>query len=40
MQCVPPELRENIGEVELAQKNKIPELINYDAIKGDLQMHT
>ncbi|MCX6708618.1 MAG: DNA polymerase/3'-5' exonuclease PolX [Candidatus Woesearchaeota archaeon] len=37
---IPPELRENHGEIEAAQKNKLPDLISYDAIKGDLHMHT
>ena len=37
---IPPELRENHGEIEAAQKNKLPDLIPYDAIKGDLHMHT
>lgn len=33
---IPPEIRQNEGELE----NKLPNLINYDEIKGDLQMHT
>ncbi len=40
MQYVPPELRENLGEIEVAIKRKIPKLINYNEIKGDLHMHT
>ncbi len=40
LQFVPPELRENWGEIEKAEKNEIPELILYDSIKGDLQCHT
>ncbi|MCI0531214.1 MAG: DNA polymerase/3'-5' exonuclease PolX [candidate division Zixibacteria bacterium] len=40
MQWVPPEIREDWGEVELAFKNKIPRLIEAGDIKGDLQMHT
>ncbi|MBD3303535.1 DNA polymerase/3'-5' exonuclease PolX [Candidatus Woesearchaeota archaeon] len=40
MQFVEPELRENRGEVEAALKNKLPKLIGYGDIKGDLQMHT
>lgn len=40
MDFIPPELRENRGEIEAAQENKIPELVRYDAIKGDLQCHT
>ncbi|QQR92328.1 MAG: DNA polymerase/3'-5' exonuclease PolX [Candidatus Iainarchaeum archaeon] len=40
MQYIPPEMRENTGEIELAQQKKIPELIGYDAIHGDLHTHT
>jgi DNA polymerase (family X) len=40
LQYIPPELRENRGEIEAAQKGKIPELIGYGDIKGDLQVHT
>ncbi|MBI5065289.1 DNA polymerase/3'-5' exonuclease PolX [Candidatus Woesearchaeota archaeon] len=34
---VPPEMRENTGEIKL---KKLPDLINYGDIKGDLHMHT
>ncbi|KPJ72298.1 DNA polymerase III [candidate division TA06 bacterium DG_78] len=37
---IPPELREDRGEVELAQKNRLPKLIELKDIKGDLQMHS
>jgi DNA polymerase (family 10) len=37
---VPPEIREDRGEVELALKNKLPKLLNPSSIKGDLQMHS
>lgn len=40
LQWIPPELREDRGEVELALKNKIPKLIEFFDIKGDLQMHS
>ena len=40
MQCMPPEIREDWGEIELALKNKIPRLVQSEDIKGDLQMHT
>ncbi len=40
MQYIPPELRENRGEIEAAIKRKLPKLINYNEIKGDLHMHT
>jgi DNA polymerase (family X) len=40
MSYVPPELRENRGEIEAAQEGKLPKLVEFDDIKGDLQMHT
>ncbi|OGC78938.1 MAG: hypothetical protein A2145_06760 [candidate division Zixibacteria bacterium RBG_16_40_9] len=40
LQWMPPEIREDWGEVELAAKKKIPRLIQGEDIKGDLQMHT
>ncbi len=35
-----PELRENRGEVELALRNKLPNVISAEDIHGDLHMHT
>ncbi len=40
MEFIPAELRENKGEIEAAIKGKIPRLINYNDIKGDLHIHT
>ncbi len=40
MKWIPPELRENRGEIEAAQKDELPELVTLDDIKGDLQSHT
>jgi len=40
MQWVPPEIREDWGEIELALKHKIPALVELKDIKGDLQMHS
>ena len=40
MDSVPPELREDRGEVEAAQKHALPDLIVLDDIRGDLQMHS
>ncbi|MBN2454344.1 DNA polymerase/3'-5' exonuclease PolX [Candidatus Woesearchaeota archaeon] len=40
MQCMAPELRENAGEIEAALKNKLPKIISYNEIKGDLHTHT
>lgn len=37
---IEPEIRENEGEIEAALKGKLPKLIGYNDIKGDLQMHT
>jgi DNA polymerase (family 10) len=37
---VPPELRENTGEIEAAEHHKLPKLVERKEIKGDLQMHT
>ncbi|TAL58156.1 MAG: DNA polymerase/3'-5' exonuclease PolX [Bacteroidetes bacterium] len=39
-QIMPPEMREDKGEIELASKNKIPKLVSLKDIKGDLQMHS
>lgn len=35
-----PELREDRGEIELALKNKLPQVVNYSDIKGDLHIHS
>ncbi len=35
-----PELRENTGEIEVSKENKLPKLVEYKDIKGDLQMHS
>jgi DNA polymerase (family 10) len=40
MDFIPPELRENRGEIELALKGELPDLINYNDIKGNLHTHT
>lgn len=37
---MPPEIRTNHGELEAAAEGKLPHLIGYDDIKGDLQTHT
>jgi len=34
---IEPEMRENTGEIELAKNHKLPKLINYKELKGDLQ---
>ncbi len=40
MPYVPPELREDRGEVVAALKGELPDLVTFDGIKGDLQMHS
>ncbi|MDE1858016.1 MAG: DNA polymerase/3'-5' exonuclease PolX [Thaumarchaeota archaeon] len=40
MQHVPPEIRENKGEIEAALGGTLPRLVELDDFKGDLQMHT
>jgi DNA polymerase (family 10) len=37
---IPPELRENEGEIEAAKEGKLPELVELTDIKGDLHTHT
>jgi len=37
---IPPELRENTGEIEAAADHKLPKLVELGDIRGDLQMHT
>jgi len=37
---IPPELRENTGEIEAAEQNRLPKLIELEQIRGDLHMHT
>ncbi len=39
-QYIVPELRENRGELDAAEKGELPELIERDQIKGDLHSHT
>jgi DNA polymerase (family 10) len=40
MQYVPPELREDTGEIEAALKGKLPEIVELADIKGDLHVHS
>ena len=37
---IPPELREDWGEIEAAQKGRLPKLIELKEIKGDTHVHT
>ena len=40
MAFIPPELRENRGELEAARKGELPKLIEQGDLRGDLHMHT
>src|SRR5262252_7042444 len=37
---IPPELRENTGEIAAAENHKLPNLVTLKDMKGDLQMHS
>jgi DNA polymerase (family 10) len=37
---IPPEMRENLGEIDLAQQHALPELITQADLQGDVHMHT
>jgi DNA polymerase (family 10) len=39
-QFIPPELRENAGELEAARKRELPELVEASQLRGDLHTHT
>lgn len=40
MDWLPPEMRENLGEIEAASKHVLPRLIEASDIRGDVHMHT
>ena len=40
LRWIPPELRENCGEIEAAEQDRLPELVELKQIRGDLHMHT
>ncbi|MGD0859192.1 MAG: DNA polymerase/3'-5' exonuclease PolX [Terracidiphilus sp.] len=40
MDWIPPELRENLGEIEAAARHTLPRLIEQADLRGDLHMHT
>ncbi len=40
LQWIPPEMRENTGEIELALKSKLPKIIELADIKGDFHLHS
>ncbi|MGA2099444.1 MAG: DNA polymerase/3'-5' exonuclease PolX [Candidatus Sulfotelmatobacter sp.] len=37
---IPPEMRENLGEIDLAQNHSLPQLITQNDLQGDVHMHT
>jgi len=37
---IPPELREDRGEIAAAERDALPDLITLDDLRGDLQMHS
>jgi DNA polymerase (family 10) len=37
---IPPELRENLGEIDAAEKHALPPLITLEDLQGDVHMHT
>lgn len=40
LQYIPPEIREDLGEIELAKEHKLPILVSLNNIKGDLHIHS
>jgi DNA polymerase (family X) len=40
LRWIPPELRENCGEIEASEEGRLPELVELHQIRGDLHMHT
>jgi DNA polymerase (family 10) len=40
LRWIPPELRENCGEIEAAEQGTLPDLVELKQIRGDLHMHT
>jgi DNA polymerase (family 10) len=37
---IPPEIRENLGEIDAAEKHTLPKLIRLEDLQGDVHMHT
>ena len=37
---IPPEMREGLGELELARRAELPDLVELDDLRGDLHTHT
>jgi DNA polymerase (family 10) len=37
---IPPEMREDRGEIEFASSGRLPELVGYDEVRGDFHVHS
>ena len=40
LEYIPPELRENCGEIEAAAEHRLPRLVTVEDLQGDVHMHT
>ncbi len=40
MDWMPPEMRENLGEIDAAAEHALPHIVSLDDIRGDVHMHT
>src|SRR5260370_2099045 len=40
LRWIPPEMRENLGEIERAAQDRVPRLVEIRAMRGDLHRHT
>jgi len=40
LQFIPPEMREDLGEVELAKDNNLPDIVKYENFPGDFHIHS
>ena len=40
MDWMPPEMRENLGEIDAAAEHKLPRVVSLGDIRGDVHMHT
>lgn len=40
LEWIPPELRENSGEIDAAAEHRLPKLVELSHIRGDVHMHT
>ena len=40
LRYIPPELRENNGEIEASREGRLPELVEQERVRGDFHVHT